>query len=263
MPPVEVPSQLVAAAVGGDRQALEELLKLTADDVRRLAQRMLWHPEDAEDATQEILVKVATRLSTFRGDARVSTWIHRIAVNHLLTTRRRRAEDPSLTFSAFGRELAEDLDAAYDPRGVDEDLLAQEVMVGCTQGMLLCLDREDRMAYVLGEVLQFSSQDAATVCSVTPAAYRKRLQRARSRLQAFMRGHCGLLDPANACRCHRRVGAAIAHGRADPSKLLFATRVEGLKRDMEAFTDAGAIFRSHPELRADSGIVDAVLRAIA
>ena len=63
---------------------------------------MLWHPQDAEDATQEILVKVATRLSTFRGDARVTTWVHRIAVNHLLTTRRRRAEDPSLTFAAFG-----------------------------------------------------------------------------------------------------------------------------------------------------------------
>ena len=117
MPPVEVPPQLVAAAVGGDRQALEELLRMVADDVRRLAQRMLWHPEDAEDATQEILVKVATRLSTFRGTARVTTWVHRIAVNHLLTTRRRRAEDPSLTFAAFGRDLAEDLDAVYDPRG--------------------------------------------------------------------------------------------------------------------------------------------------
>ena len=263
MPPVEIPSQLVAAAVGGDRQALEELLKLIVDDVHRLAQRMLWHPEDAEDATQEILVKVATRLSTFRAEARVTTWVHRIAVNHLLTTRRRRAEDPSLTFAAFGRDLAEDLDASYDPRGVDEDLLAQEVMVGCTRGMLLCLDREHRMAYVLGDVLQFNSQDAALVCGVTPANHRKRLERARSRLQAFMRGHCGLLDPSNPCRCHRRVGAAIAHGRADPSELLFATRVEGLKRDMEAFTDAGALFRSHPELRADSGIVDAVLRAIA
>jgi hypothetical protein len=78
-----------------------------------------------------------------------------------------------------------------------------------------------------------------------------------------MRGHCGLLDAANPCRCHRRVGAAIPHGTADPSKLLFATRVKALKRDMEAFIDAGALFRSHPELRADSGIVAAVLRAIA
>jgi hypothetical protein len=129
--------------------------------------------------------------------------------------------------------------------------------------MLLCLDRDHRMAYVLGDVLHFSSDDAAAACDITPATHRKRLQRARSRLQAFMRGHCGLLDPANACRCHRRVGAAIAQGRVDPSHLLFATRVEGLRRDMEAFTDAGAIFRSHPELRADSRIVDAVLHAIA
>ena len=216
MPPVEVPPQLLAAAVDGDRRALEELLGLVADDVRRLAQRMLWQPEDAEDATQEILVKVATRLSTYRGAARVTTWVHSIAVNHLLTARRRRAENPARTFAAFGRDLAEDLDAAYDPRGVDEELLAQEVMVGCTQGMLLCLDREQRMAYVLGEVLQFSSDEAAEICGIAPAAFRKRLQRARARIQQFMLGHCGLLDHGNACRCRRRIGAAIARGRVDP-----------------------------------------------
>jgi DNA-directed RNA polymerase specialized sigma24 family protein len=81
VPAVEPAPSLVAAAVGGDQRALEQLLGAVADDVYRLAVRMLWHPEDAEDATQEILVKVATRLSTFRGDARVSTWVHRIAVN--------------------------------------------------------------------------------------------------------------------------------------------------------------------------------------
>ena len=78
-----------------------------------------------------------------------------------------------------------------------------------------------------------------------------------------MRGHCGLLDRANACRCHRRVGAAIARDRVDPDDLLFARRVSALKRDMEAFTDAGAVFRSHPELRAAPGLVDAVVRAVS
>ena len=263
MPAVADPERLVAAAVGGDRAALEELLTALAGDIRGLAQRMLWHPQDAEDATQEILVKVATRLSTFRGDARVTTWAYRVAVNHLLTTRRRRAEDPALTFAAFGRDLAEGLDAAHDPRGVDEGLLAEEVMVGCTQGMLLCLDREHRMAYVLGDVLGFPSDEAAAVCDVAPAAFRKRLQRARARLRAFMAGHCGLLDPANECRCRRRIGAAIARGRVDPDDLLFARRVGALKHDMEHFTDAGAIFRSHPELRAAPGLVDAVMRAVA
>jgi RNA polymerase sigma factor (sigma-70 family) len=260
---VEVRAELVAAAVGGDRRALEDLLRAVADDVRTLAQRMLWHPEDAEDATQEILVKVATRLGSFRGEARVTTWVHRIAVNHLLTTKRRRAEDPALSFEAFGSDLAEDLDLTYDARGVDDDLLAEEVMVGCTQGMLLCLDRQHRMAYILGEVLEFSSDDAAEVCEITAAAFRKRLQRARARIQGFMSSHCGLLDPANPCRCRRRVGAAIAHGRVDPEDLLFADRVQTLKAHMVRFTDAGAIFRSHPELRSADRLVDAVLEAVA
>ena len=263
MPALDIAPSLIAAAVGGDERALERLLRAIVDDVRRLAQRMLWQPEDAEDATQEILVKVATRLSTFRGDARVTTWVYRIAVNHLLTTRRRGAEDPTLTFAAFGRDLAEELDAAYDPRGVDDELLAQEVMVGCTQGMLLCLDREHRIAYILGDVLELPSDDAADVCGITPAAFRKRLQRARERIQQFMEGHCGLVDPDNPCRCRRRIGAAIQQERVDPDNLLFARRVSALKLEMERFTDAGAIFRSHPELRTPAELVDAVMRAVA
>ena len=63
-----------------------------------------------------------------------------------------------LTFAAFGEDLARDLDAAYDACGVDDELLAHEVMVGCTQGMLLCLDREHRVAYILGDVLELTSR---------------------------------------------------------------------------------------------------------
>jgi RNA polymerase sigma factor (sigma-70 family) len=263
VPAVAVRPELVAAAVGGDRRALEQVLSAVAGDVRGLAQRMLWHPEDAEDATQEILVKVATHLASYRGEARVSTWVHRIAVNHLLTMRRGRAEDADLTFSAFAQDLNADLDVAYDSRGVDERLLAEEVMVGCTQGMLLCLDREHRIAYVLGEVLGFPGEEAAEICAIAPAAFRKRVQRARERIQGFMAGHCGLIDAANACRCRRRVGAAIARGRLDPDDLLFARRVDALKQDMERFTDAGALFRSHPELRSSERVVAAVMTAVA
>ena len=263
MPAVEISPSLVDAAVDGDQRALEQLLQAVAGDVLRLARRMLWHPEDAEDATQEILIKVATRLSTFRGDARMTTWVHRIAVNHLLTTRRRRAEDAALTFTAFGEDLTRDLDAAYDARGVDEDLLADEVMVGCTQAMLLCLDREHRLAYILGDVLDVGSDEAASICEITPSAFRKRLQRARERIRDFMQGHCGLMNPANPCRCRRRVGAAIQRGRLDPDNLLFARRVDTLKLDMQRFTDAGAIFRSHRELPTPPQLVDAVLRAVA
>ena len=230
MPPVDVPERLVAAAVGGDRDALEELLRLVADDVARLAQRMLWHPQDAEDATQEILVKVATRLGGFRGEAQVTTWIHRIAVNHLLTTRRRRAEDPAMTFAAFGHDLARGPRHAYDARGVDEDLLAEEVGWAARRG---CCS---------ASTASTGWRTCSARCSSSPATTRLRSARSRrphsasgssapARAREFMRGHCGLVDPANPCRCRRRIGAAIAYGRVDPSDLLFARRVDILKRE--------------------------------
>jgi RNA polymerase sigma factor (sigma-70 family) len=224
-----------------------------------LAIRMLWHPEDAEDATQEILVKVVTGLASFRGDASVRTWAYRIATNHLLTTRRRRMEQRARGFHAFAADLAEGLDAPHDPGGVDERLLVEEVKVGCTQGMLLCLDREHRLAYILGEVFGLAGEEAASIAGITGAAHRKRLERARGRIRAFMTGHCGIVDPGNPCRCSRRVGRAIQLGRVDPGRLLFAThpRRRELERplaEMQLLTDASAVFRSHPAYRAPDSL---------
>src|SRR5258707_7048608 len=93
---------LVQRARSGDAVAVEDLVREVADDVYRLSLRVLWHPQDAEDATQEILVKVVTRLDSFRGEAAFTTWAYRVAANHLLSTRRRRAEQAALSFEAFG-----------------------------------------------------------------------------------------------------------------------------------------------------------------
>jgi RNA polymerase sigma factor (sigma-70 family) len=247
----------VERARGGNRAALEALVRAVQDPIYRLALRMLWHPADAEDATQEILVKLITRLESFRGDAQFTTWAYRVAVNHLLTTRRRRAERQAMSFEEFGEDLARGLDEPHDPQGVDEALLAEEVKVGCTQAMLLCLDREHRAAYVLGEVFELDSSAAAYALDVSPAAYRKRLQRARERVQSFMEGHCGIVDPSNPCRCRRRIGAAIGQGRVAARGLLFAR--DGIA-DMERLHSAAAVMRSHPEARAPERIMELMRR---
>lgn len=253
----QVPDGVVPAARGGDRAALEQLVNTACDDIYGLAIRMLACPADAEDATQEILIKVITHLSAFRGEAAFSTWVYRIAANHLLTTRRRRAERSAASFEAFAEDLADGLDTGYDPRGVDEQLLAEEVKIGCTQGMLLCLDLEHRVAYVLGEVFELPGEQAAWVLDVAPAAYRKRLSRARRRIRSFMEGHCGLVDPANPCRCARRVGRAIELGRVTPERLSYADAsvtsgraVRTAVADMERLHAAATIFRSHPRYQA-------------
>lgn len=264
---------LVTRAQSGDREAVEDIVRAIGDDVYGLAMRMLWHPADAEDASQEILVKVITNLGSFRGESRFTTWVYRIAANHLLSTRKRRAEQERLTFRRFGEQLAEGLsDAVFQtPSDVEEGLLVEEVKIGCTQGMLLCLDREHRLIYILGEVFGVTSEIGGEVLEITPAAFRKRLSRARQRLRAFMQDHCGLVNDAVPCRCVRRVDHAIAIGRIDPHHLLFAGRPEqeaGAQRlrtsvrEMDAMHSAAVVFRGHPNYAASEHLVTTIKRLL-
>jgi len=183
----------VAAARRGDRDALERVVRAIQDPIYHLAMRMLGHPDDARDASQEVLVRVV----------------------------------------------------------LDE---AKQV---CTQGMLLCLDRPHRLAYILGEILELSGEDAAAVLAITPAAYRKRLSRAREDMEAFLGGRCGLANPGVACRCHKLAPAAIASGLIDPARLALAKlpvrRVDRLSVDIERVRTAAEVFRSLPEYASSKG----------
>jgi RNA polymerase sigma factor (sigma-70 family) len=264
---------LVARAREGDGPALEQVVRCIKDDVFRLAVRMLWHPEDAEDATQEILMRVVTRLSTFRGESAFRTWVYRIATNHLLDARQSRVEREELTFAGFGAQLAEGLSdpAAPATSAPDQALLEEEVKIGCTTGMLLCLDRDHRIAYVLGDVFELKSEDAAYALGIEPATFRKRLSRARERLRSFMRGHCGLLNDAVPCRCARRVEMAVRIGRVHPARLLFATHPRRPGRDlpvleemdeMETLHAMAGVFQSHPDYAAPDRVVEGVRRLV-
>jgi len=238
---------LVARAIGGDANALEELVLGVRDRVYRLALRMVTMPIEAEDATQEILIRIMTRLASFRGEAAFETWAHRIAVNHLLDRKKSAVEREQLNFDAYAEDLVSGLSERMS--GVDDELLATEVRLACTQAMLTCLDRDHRVAYVLGEVFEVSSQDGAYICEVPAATYRKRLSRARSRVRAFVDHNCGLVNPVGAeCRCGRRVETAISLGRIDPKNLRFARhQVERGVDEIEMLHDAADLMRSHPE----------------
>ncbi|HEX2048144.1 MAG TPA: RNA polymerase sigma factor [Acidimicrobiales bacterium] len=250
-------SELAVAAAQGDTEALESLVAAVADDVYRLALRMLWHPQDAEDATQEALVRIVTRVGSFRGEASFRTWAYRVAANHLLN-RKSRMERETLTFRRFAEDLHEGL-ADHGAEGPDARLLAEEVKLGCTLGMLLCLDREQRLAYVLGDVLGLSGDDAAYVCGITPAAFRQRASRARAALRAFVAEHCGLVNAGSPCRCDRRVETAVRLGRVDPDRLLFA----GAVAEMERLHDLGSLMRDHPDYRAPRAAADRARDLIA
>lgn len=265
---------LIERARAGDGPALAELIQRLRDDVYRLSLRMLWHPEDAADATQEILFKVVTSVATFRGESSVRTWAFRIATNHLLNIRRSRIEEQSLTFEVFARDLADGIDGTdgIEPSAprrdeADQALLEEEVKIGCTQAMLLCLGRDERIAYILGDVFELRSDDAAEILTIDPAAFRKRLSRARRSIRDFMSAHCGLIDPSAACSCARRVRPAIERGRIDRNRLLFAGRGATDPRRlpvleavgvMERLHEIAAVHQSHPTFMAPRRVTDAI-----
>ena len=93
---------LVERAQSGDRTALEELVLRHQAWIYNIAVRMVFHPHDAEEVTQEVLVKIITKLSTFHGKSKFRTWLYRIAANHVLNMKRRGAETQSLTFADYG-----------------------------------------------------------------------------------------------------------------------------------------------------------------
>jgi RNA polymerase sigma factor (sigma-70 family) len=211
-------ADLARAAVGGDKSAAGAFLGRIQDDVYELALRMLGHPADAEDASQEILVIVITHLGSFRGESSVKTWVWRIAANHLARVRRGRRE--VVSFELLGERLRTGLrEEPSDRPDPEEEALARELRLRCTEAMILSLDRELRIAYVLGDVMNLSGKDAADVLEIDPAAFRKRLSRARDLLYQFLQGWCGVYDEANPCRCAKEVDCAIERGLLSPQDL--------------------------------------------
>src|ERR1043165_1056759 len=152
-------AELAGKACNGDRTALEKLILRHQAWIYNIAVRMVFQPHDAEEVTQEVLVKVITRLSTFKGESSFRTWLYRIAANHVLNMKRRSAEARATTFADYGAAIdgTSALDLP-DPTSVPValPLLVEEAKNGCTMGMLLCLDRKQRLIFTLGEILGVS-----------------------------------------------------------------------------------------------------------
>jgi RNA polymerase sigma factor (sigma-70 family) len=210
--------QDVRRAKDGDLEALETLISGIQKKIYGLALRMLGHQEEAEDEMQEILIKVITHLSDFREESAFSTWVYKIASNHLLTARKKRVERMGLTFNLLEESLSDGLEKK-EPltcSGPERDVLLEETRLGCMQGALICLKREERIAVIL-EQYGVTSKEGAYILDITPELFRKRLSRGRKSLQDFMQENCGLVNKNNACRCHKQAGGRLKNGQIDMS----------------------------------------------
>jgi RNA polymerase sigma factor (sigma-70 family) len=264
---------LVELAGEGRRGALTELIQRIQDPIYRLALRILFLPADAEDATQEILIKIITHLSAFRGESRFSTWYFRIAANHLLNTHKRRAEKWGYSFDMCEQSIEEALSmsSAETVATPEESLLAEEVRLACLQGLLLCLSREIRLVFILGVVFGVTSHEGAYILDIKPEAFRQRLSRGRKKIQDFMTKKCSLVHPENPCTCAKLIPFEIKIKLLDPQNLRFANHrcygrsndsVDSRFQELDEVKRLAVLFRSHPDYAAPGTFVESIKKLV-
>ncbi|MCK0070927.1 RNA polymerase sigma factor [Kordiimonas laminariae] len=231
---------IVKLAQCGNQEALSDVVGHVQDQVYRLAMRMLVNPDDAGEATQEILILVVTKLSTFEGRSQFSTWVYKVAVNYLLSAKRSLERNRGLNFDVFQADLEDGL--LVDPTPAADDLvLLNELRIACTSALLLCLPAEQRMAYILGDVFELEHNEAAEALDISRENYRKRLSRARKQVVSFTGKVCGLANSAAKCSCPKRLPKAKELGRVNEEHLAYAVddapAYKTVQQDVEKLVD--------------------------
>lgn len=250
-------NRLIDLAVGGDKAALEQLLMQIQDRVFNISLRMLGSVADAEDASQDILVRVMTGLPGFRKESSYFTWVYRIAVNYLINYKKSMFAQHPLDFGFYGQDI-ENGSFNYQEDMFDEknrEMLAEELKLSCTNVMLQCLDPESRCIFIMGTMFKVDSRMAGEILDMSPENYRKKLSRIRKKVGDFLSHYCGLTE-TGMCSCRKRVGYAISQHRINPDRLEFK-RLKSLdqeilgtvKQEMELLDEASILFASLPEYR--------------
>jgi len=228
--------ELITSAKDGSKSSLETLVKKHQHYIYNVALKMTLSPFDAEDITQEVLIKVITNLANFKGESNFRTWLYRITFNHFLKMKKYWLEDYITSFSKYGKELdqMQDIELSIIEKSEMKEFI-EDAKIGCMSGMLLCLDREQRLVYILGEIFGIDHTIGSEMLDISKDNFRQRLSRARKDLYQFMNNKCGLINKSNPCRCDKKTKAFIQAGWVDKENLKFNTSY--LKRISEVAPD--------------------------
>ncbi len=218
---------LIDQATAGNKKALETLIVSVQDIVFNLSLRMLGTFADAEDATQDILLKMITHLSSFRGESSFTTWVFSIAANHLKNYKKHMFARYPLSFEYYGDDIENGKiqDVPDLTQNVEKDILTEELKMSCTNVMLQCLDTESRCIFILGTMFKIDSRIAGDILDMTPETYRQRLSRVRKKMADFLGKYCGEYGNGK-CKCKDRVNYAIQNHRINPLQTDYTTAAE-------------------------------------
>jgi len=168
---------LLTAHINGDPHAFSEIVKRHRDRMWAVALRTLGDPDEAADAVQDAFVSAYRKADTFRGEAAVTTWLHRIVVNACLDRMRRKSVRP----------VADDelIEAAERDSPLPDQTLEREVSMEVSAALKL-LPADQRAALVLVDMMGYSVEDAAQVLQVPGGTVKSRCARGRAKLAPIL-----------------------------------------------------------------------------
>ncbi|MEW9555669.1 RNA polymerase sigma factor SigM [Nonomuraea sp. NPDC050783] len=175
--PAVTDAELLTAHINGDPHAFSEIVKRHRDRMWAVALRTLGDPDEAADAVQDAFVSAYRKAASFRGEAAVTTWLHRIVVNACLDRMRRKSVRP----------VADDelIEAAERETPMPDQTLEREVSLEVSAALKL-LPADQRAALVLVDMMGYSVEDAAQVLEVPSGTVKSRCARGRAKLAPIL-----------------------------------------------------------------------------
>ena len=190
--------QLIARLQSGDEEAVKELAARYSHRIFQMALRHMKNRQDAEEVTQDVLLKVYRKIGRFRGDAALSSWIYRITFNTAMSRlrghRAERAADQERDRTQAARRMGEERPAVQQidwSRMPDEELLRSQ-MLEEVAAALAEIPEIYRVPVVLRDIEGLSTEEASTRLNLKDQTLKSRLHRGRlllrGRLQMFSDG---------------------------------------------------------------------------
>jgi RNA polymerase sigma factor (sigma-70 family) len=217
-------ANIIREACGGSLEATDQLVKMHQQFVYNIALKFVGDREHARDLTQDVFLKMLTKLEQFQFKSNFRTWLYQIAMNQFIDEKRK---DSKVRVRSFD-ELGEVIDQLYDQETMtieEQQKYCDEILFirnKCLASVLLCLDRQQRMVYILGAIFNLKSLTAAKLLNISAENFRKQLSRAKQNLFQFMHDKCGLMNPDNPCRCFKKTKGFIKDGIIDPTTNRFS-----------------------------------------
>lgn len=166
-----------------------------------LAFRLSGNKEDAEDIIQQSFINAYRNIEKFRGDSSLLTWIYRIIVNTASKQYRQR-ELPIEEFSKKSGIPQNELYSQLNSSSHSAAIVNNQIVESCLQMFLHCMPARLRTVFTLRVILKLDTEICSEILETTPGNIKTLLYRSRKFLQAKTESRCGLINPANPCKCH-------------------------------------------------------------